>query len=64
MKDRKISLKEIETIEDLKPELVEQKVDFHARLPISQRDRLLKAAQEKGVYPNIILRKALEAYGV
>ena len=42
-----------------KPEHI---LDFHARLPISLKDKLEDAAKEKNVKPNVILKLALEAF--
>ena len=64
LKDRTISNRFL-SIDDLpdqpKKEVI---VDFHARLPLSQRNKLVDIARQKGVVPNIIIREALKAFGI
>jgi len=53
------------TIDDLPTiEPREDIVDFHARLPISQRNNLLEKSREKGLLPNALLKIALTAFGI
>jgi len=51
------------TIEDIPiAQPNEDIVDFHARLPVSLRNKLRRQADERYIKPNEILKMALEAF--
>jgi len=50
------------SINDLPVVKTEFIVDFHARFPISLKEKLLDAAKKKGVGPNTIVNLAVEAF--